>query len=62
MELLWWLIAAALTIFLMWRLCERGGINPIWSLVCVTRIGLLILLWVLAFREPNKGVERPPPA
>jgi hypothetical protein len=54
MELLWWLIAAALTIVPMWKLCERGGINPIWALVSITGVGLIILLWVLAFREPDK--------
>jgi hypothetical protein len=51
---LWWLIVAALTIVPMWKLLERGGINPIWSLVSITGIGLVILLWILAFRSPDK--------
>ena len=51
MELTWWLIAAALTIVPMWKLTERSGINPIWSLVSITGVGLIVLLWVLAFRE-----------
>jgi hypothetical protein len=62
MEWLVFLIVAAATIVPMWRLCERDGLNPIWSLVCiiplgpVVPLGLLILLWVLAFRTPERLV------
>jgi hypothetical protein len=55
MELIWLLIGAALTIIPMWRLTERAGLNPIWSLVSVTGIGLIVLLWVLAFRSDQGG-------
>jgi hypothetical protein len=51
MELIWLIIGAALTIVPMWKLTERAGINPMWSLVSVTGVGLIVLLWVLAFRE-----------
>jgi hypothetical protein len=55
MEWLLYLIAAAATIIPMWRLYERAGYNPIWSLVCVVPLGLIVLLWVLAFRTgPNE--------
>ncbi len=56
MEWLVFLIVAAATIVPMWRLCERDGLNPIWSLVCVVPLGLIVLLWVLAFRTPERLV------
>jgi uncharacterized membrane protein len=52
MELILILIGFALTIVPMWKLCERGGIAPAWSLVCIIPFGLIVLLWVLAFRAP----------
>jgi hypothetical protein len=52
MELLVILVVAALTVVPTWRLCERGGIAPAWALVCVVPLGLIVLLWVLAFRAP----------
>jgi hypothetical protein len=54
MELIWFLIGAALTIVPMWKLTERAGLNPMWSLVSITGIGLIVLLWVLALR-PGPG-------
>ena len=51
MDLIWWIIVAALTVVPMWKLTERAGINPIWSLLSVTVIGLVVLLWVLAYRR-----------
>ena len=39
MDLIWLLIGAALTIVPMWKLSERAGMNPMWSLVCVTPSG-----------------------
>ena len=51
---LWWLIIAALTIVPMWQLLDRAGIRPIWSLVSITGIGLVVLLWILAFRSPGR--------
>jgi hypothetical protein len=53
MEWLWWLIVSALTIIPMWRLCERAGMNPLWSLLCVFPPLLVVLLWVLAYRDPG---------
>jgi hypothetical protein len=50
MDLIWLLIGAALTVIPMWKLTERAGIAPAWSLVSITGIGLIALLWVLAFR------------
>ena len=51
MDLIWLLIGAALTVVPMWKLAERAGINPMWSLVSVTGVGLIVLLWILAFRR-----------
>lgn len=53
MEIIFVIIWAALVLVPMWTLTERGGINPLWSLVCVTGIGLVIMLWILAFRAPR---------
>jgi len=53
MEIIFVIISAVLVLVPMWKLTERAGINPLWSLVCVTGIGLLIMLWILAFRAPG---------
>ncbi|MER2508693.1 hypothetical protein [Amaricoccus sp.] len=49
------LISMAVTVVPMWKLTERAGYNPLWSLACVVPFGVIILLWVLAFR-PRTGV------
>ncbi len=59
MEFILFLIGAALTIIPMWRLMEKAGYNPLWSLVCVSGIGLVILLWLVAMRlapKPGGGI------
>jgi hypothetical protein len=56
MEWLFGLVLAAATIVPMWRLCDRDGIAPLWSLVSLFPPGLLVLLWVLAFRRPERLV------
>jgi hypothetical protein len=56
MDLIWYLIGVALTIFPLWKLSEREGINPLWSLVAITGVGLIVLLWVLAFRGDARRV------
>lgn len=53
MEFIFFLIWAVLMMIPMWTLTERAGINPWWSLVCLTGIGLLVMLWILAFRAPG---------
>lgn len=55
MEWLFFLLFAAAQIIPMWKLCERGGLHPFWSLVCLIPLGLVVLLWILAFWRP-KGV------
>lgn len=51
MELLFYILFAAIVIFPMWKLCEKAGLNPMWSIVSAIPFGLLILLYVLAFRD-----------
>jgi hypothetical protein len=52
-ETLFFLIMAAATVYPMWRILERIGVNPLCSLVSLTGIGLVALLWVLAFVLPD---------
>ena len=55
METLFFLIMAAATVYPMWRILERNGVNPFWSLVSLTGIGLVALLWIVAFVLPERG-------
>jgi hypothetical protein len=56
MDFIIFLIGVALTIIPMWRLTEKAGYNPLWSLASVTGIGLIVLLWLLAMRlAPKSG-------
>ena len=54
MEFIVYLIGVLLTLVPMWTLTERAGFNPMWSLVSVTGVGLVVLLWIIAFR-PGTG-------
>ena len=47
------LIAAALVAYPFSRILPRYGINPWISLVSVFPPGALLLLWIIAFREPE---------
>jgi len=58
MEFIAYVIGVLLTLVPMWTLTERAGFNPLWSLVSVTGIGLVILLWVIAFRPGPGGAGR----
>lgn len=56
MEFIAYLVGALLTVVPMWTLTERAGYNPLWSLVSLTGIGLVVLLWVIAFRsDPGRA-------
>ena len=49
-----WLIGAALVVIPFWRLLPRFGM-PAWlSLFAFIPLVAFILLWVMAFREPNR--------
>ena len=49
------LIAAALVAYPFSRILPRYGINPWFSLVAIIPLGALILLWIIAFREPERA-------
>ena len=49
------MIGLLLTVIPLWVLMGRAGYHPAWSLVSVTGIGLLVLLWLLAFGARGKG-------
>ncbi len=46
---IWSLLMAAATVFPMWTILRQIGVDPRWSLVCLTGIGLVALLWYIAF-------------
>ncbi len=49
------LILAALTIIPLWRLLPKFGI-PSWvALIAIIPLGVIILLWVMAFRDKLDG-------
>lgn len=47
-------ILGALVAYPFSRILPRYGINPWWAIVAVTWLGALILLWVVALREPEE--------
>ncbi len=47
------LIAAALVAYPFSRILPRYGINPWFALFAVIPVGALVLLWIIAFREPG---------
>ncbi len=50
MELVVGLIGLVLVLYPMWKITERSGLNPMWTLVCLIPVGLIVLLWVIAMR------------
>lgn len=55
MSLIVFVIGMLLIVIPMWKITERAGFNPLWALVCIVPLGLIVLLWVLAYR-PRAGV------
>jgi hypothetical protein len=45
------LIGLVLVVIPTWFICKKAGFSPWLSLLCVIPLGLLILLYVLAFAE-----------
>jgi|GEM_PF-244668 len=50
MEVLLFLIMAALTVIPLFKLLPAFGINPYWSLIALFPLALVVLLWVMASR------------
>jgi hypothetical protein len=50
MELVVAVIGVVLILWPMWKITERSGLNPLWTLVCLIPLGLIVLLWVIAMR------------
>lgn len=56
-EFLLYLAGVVLFVIPLWKILEREGINPMWSLVSIVPLGVMALLWYLAFgRGVRKGV------
>ena len=50
MTLILALIGMLLIVIPMWKITERAGLNPYWSIACIVPLGLIVLLWVIAYR------------
>lgn len=50
MEILAAIVGIVLILYPMWKITERSGLNPLWTLVCLIPLGLIVLLWVIAMR------------
>jgi len=55
MEWIFALIYAALVIVPLWRLTEKAGYSPYWSLAAVIPFGIVVLLWLIANRLAPSG-------
>jgi len=49
-EMIVWLVIAALTIIPMFKLLPHFGISAYWAFVCVIPIGTIALLWFMALK------------
>ncbi|KAJ55570.1 NADH dehydrogenase [Actibacterium mucosum KCTC 23349] len=60
MGFIWWIIISALTIVPLWRLMPKFRLPEMAALICIIPFGVLILLWVMAFRDDIKvpGVDK----
>jgi hypothetical protein len=55
MEILFFVVLAALTIIPLWTLLPHFGINKLWSLAALIPLGLIVLLWIMAGKIRNGG-------
>lgn len=54
MAVLWWLIISAITVFPLWVLLPRYRLPAPASLIAVIPFGVILLLYVMAFRDELK--------
>ncbi len=55
MELILLLAYAVLVIIPLWRLTERAGYSPYWSIAAIIPFGIIVLLWLIANRLAPSG-------
>jgi hypothetical protein len=55
MELIIFLVMAAVTIIPLWTLLPKFDIHKWWSFAALIPLGLIVLLWVMAARSENMG-------
>ena len=54
-SLIGWVILGALFVIPLWRLLPRFGM-PAWAAIfAVIPLGAIVLLWIMAFRDPSGG-------
>ena len=45
------IVLAVAVVVPLWRILPRAGLSPWWALVAIVPLGLVILLWMLAFKR-----------
>lgn len=45
------IIAIVAVVVPLWKILPRAGLSPWWALVAIVPLGLVVLLWVLAFKR-----------
>lgn len=51
-----YLLLVVLTAIPSWRLFKRTGMSPAWTLLSLIPLGMIIVLWIVAFRRwPERG-------
>ena len=56
---LWFLIVVAAVVYPFWRILPRYGLPAWYALFAIIPLGAIVLLWVVAFREPDSGSGGP---
>jgi len=50
-----YLLLVVLTAIPAWRLFERAGMSRWWTLMSVVPLGMIIILWIVAYARWNNG-------
>ncbi|MEM6636508.1 MAG: hypothetical protein AAF667_11510 [Pseudomonadota bacterium] len=53
--LIWYLLFTALVVYPLIKIMPRHGLSPMWALLAVLPVGVVILLWIIAFKDQGQG-------
>jgi len=56
-DLVLFILVSVAVVIPMYRLLPQFGLNPLWSLISFVPLGLIVLLWVMAFRQSRIEVQ-----